>query len=43
MKYQARGLPTSFFVNPDGIITAVHIGPVTAAELENYVAQARGK
>jgi cytochrome c biogenesis protein CcmG/thiol:disulfide interchange protein DsbE len=43
MKYQARGLPTSFFVNPEGIITAVHIGPVTAGDLENYVAQARGK
>jgi thiol-disulfide isomerase/thioredoxin len=41
--YRTRGLPTSFFLNPDGIITAVHIGPMTANDVDNYVTQARGK
>jgi len=27
--YRARSLPTSFFLSPDGIITAVHIGPMS--------------
>lgn len=41
--YRTRSLPTSFFLNPDGIITAVHIGPMTANDVDNYVTQARGK
>lgn len=43
MRYRARGLPTSFFLSPDDIITAVHIGPMTASDLDRYVAQARGE
>lgn len=41
--YRVRSLPTSFFLNPDGIITTVHIGPMTANDVDNYVAQALGK
>ncbi len=43
LKYRARGLPTSFFVDPQGIITAVHIGPMTKDQIANYVAQAGGE
>ena len=40
--YQARGLPTSFFLNSEGIISAVHIGELSADQLNNYLAQVRG-
>lgn len=41
--YRVRGLPTSFLLNAEGIIAAVHIGPMTADQLEDYMAQARGE
>jgi peroxiredoxin len=43
MMYRARGLPTSFLVDAEGIITAVHIGPMTAHQLKGHVTQARGE
>jgi peroxiredoxin len=43
MTYRTRGLPTSFLVDAEGIITAVHIGPMTARQLKGYVTQARGE
>ena len=43
MTYRARALPTSFLVDAEGIITAVHIGPVAAGHLKDYVIQARGE
>lgn len=43
LMYRARGLPTSFLVDAEGIVTAVHIGPMTDSQLEDYVTQARGK
>jgi cytochrome c biogenesis protein CcmG/thiol:disulfide interchange protein DsbE len=41
--YRTRDLPTSFFLNADGIIGAVHIGPMTVANIEDYLTQTRGK
>ncbi|UCC63276.1 MAG: TlpA family protein disulfide reductase [Anaerolineae bacterium] len=41
--HRVRGLPTSFLVDADGLIAAVHVGPMTARQLANYVAQARGE
>jgi len=41
--YRVRGLPSSFMVDADGLIAAVHVGPMTARQLAGYVAQARGE
>ena len=38
--YQVFGLPTSFFVGPDGIITDVHTGMLTESKIEEYLARA---
>jgi peroxiredoxin len=43
MEYQARGLPSSVFVAPDGIISAVHLGPMDEDQVAGYVARARGE
>jgi peroxiredoxin len=37
--YGAVGLPASFFVAPDGTITAVHRGLMTSDQLENYLSE----
>jgi peroxiredoxin len=34
-------LPTSYFVSPEGEITAVHRGPMTAEQIEGYLADDR--
>jgi thiol-disulfide isomerase/thioredoxin len=36
--YQAYGLPTHFFLDGDGIIRAIHLGPLTTAEGEAILA-----
>jgi cytochrome c biogenesis protein CcmG/thiol:disulfide interchange protein DsbE len=36
--YQVRGLPTSLFVDRDGLIAVRHIGPLDQAALDNYLA-----
>lgn len=36
--YAPVGLPTSYFVDADGIVQRVHIGPVTEAQLANHLA-----
>jgi peroxiredoxin len=33
--YQARGLPTSFFVDPDGVIRATFTGPMSSGFIES--------
>jgi peroxiredoxin len=38
--YRIRGLPTSYFVDRDGVITAVHLGPVNEQLIEEYMAEA---
>ena len=35
--YGAIGLPSTFFVNADGDVTAVHRGALTQAQLNNYL------
>jgi peroxiredoxin len=37
--YQVFGLPTSFFVRPDGIITDVHAGMLTEGKIEENLAR----
>jgi hypothetical protein len=35
--YPVYGLPTSFFVGPDGKIAAMHIGPLTESSISEYL------
>lgn len=35
--YQVRGYPSSYFVDRDGIIQAVHIGIMTEAQLDDFL------
>jgi peroxiredoxin len=35
-----RVLPTSFFINGEGVVTAVHRGPMTKSQIEGYLAEA---
>jgi peroxiredoxin len=37
--YPILGLPTSFFVNRDGIIARVHMGRMTGQQIDKYVAE----
>jgi thiol-disulfide isomerase/thioredoxin len=37
--YRVRGLPTSYFVDQNGVILDVQVGPVDAAWMENNLAQ----
>ena len=37
--YGATGLPASFFVAPDGTISAVHRGLMTGDQLDNYLSE----
>jgi peroxiredoxin len=37
--YQVFGLPTSYFVRPDGTISDVHTGLLTEDTIENYLAR----
>ncbi|HEY4688430.1 MAG TPA: TlpA disulfide reductase family protein [Anaerolineae bacterium] len=36
--YSLIGLPTSVFIDAGGIVRAVHIGPITAEDIEKYLA-----
>jgi cytochrome c biogenesis protein CcmG/thiol:disulfide interchange protein DsbE len=36
--YRVRGIPTSLFVGPDGLVAARHVGPLTPEALEGYLA-----
>ena len=38
--YRIRGLPTSIFVDPNGVIAAVHLGPVNEQIIQEYMAEA---
>ena len=37
--YGAVGLPSTFFINGSGVVTAVHRGALTQAQLEGYLAE----
>ena len=38
-RYRLLGLPTTVFIGADGIVRAVNIGPLTAAALQQHVAE----
>ena len=38
-QYRVVGLPTSFFIDTQGAIRAVHVGALTSADLEQYLDQ----
>jgi peroxiredoxin len=35
--YRIQGLPTTYIIDPDGIITAVHIGTISETQLNSYL------
>lgn len=39
--YLAVSMPTSYFIGPDGIVRAKHLGPMTLSTMNNYVKWAR--
>jgi hypothetical protein len=39
--YHLEGIPTSYFIDRQGIIRSVVVGPVDEATLQQYVAQSR--
>lgn len=38
-QYHIRGLPTSIVIDADGVIRAVHVGPVTQQQIARYLAE----
>lgn len=40
---QVPGLPTSYLINPHGIVVARQVGPITAKALEKYIARYESK
>ena len=42
LDWGVRGPPESYLINPDGIVLAKFIGQITAARLDQLVAQAKG-
>ena len=42
-QYRIQGLPTSILVDADGVIRAVHVGPLTRQEIAGYLAQVEGE
>ena len=37
--FQIRGYPTTYFIDSDGIIRAIHIGLLTESQLDEYLIQ----
>ncbi len=35
--WEVMGLPTTFFVKPDGVVAKVHVGQLTADQLKDYL------
>ncbi len=41
--YRIRGLPTSYFIGPDGVVLDVRLGPIDREWMERYLAEAGAK
>jgi len=41
-RYRVRAMPTSIFIDPDGVITKIHAGLATAGQMDEFVRQALG-
>ena len=37
--YGLQGLPTSFFIDPEGVLRVVNVGPMTADDIEQHLAK----
>lgn len=37
--YHVRGIPTSFFIDREGIITDQHIGPMSVQLIEDFLSE----
>ncbi len=42
-QYGVFNFPTSFFINGEGQVTAVHLGPMTQSQINNYLADTLNK
>jgi cytochrome c biogenesis protein CcmG/thiol:disulfide interchange protein DsbE len=38
-QYRVRGVPTSLFIDRDGVIQSLHTGPLDTARLQTYLEQ----
>lgn len=43
VSYEVRGIPTTIFVDANGVVTARHIGPLDEATIESYLAPLLGQ
>ena len=41
-QYQVFNMPTTYFLNAEGVVTAVHRGPLVSSQLEGYLEQTLG-
>jgi thiol-disulfide isomerase/thioredoxin len=41
IRYQVMAVPSSYFVGPDGIIKAIHVGGMNGPQMEGYLSQVR--
>lgn len=37
--YRVRGLPTSVFINPKGLITRINLGPMTGGQMDEFIGE----
>jgi peroxiredoxin len=38
-RYQVILLPSTIFINSQGVVTAIHRGPITTTQIEQYLAK----
>ncbi len=41
-QYQVFNMPTTYFLNAEGVVTAVHRGPLVSSQLDGYLEQTLG-
>lgn len=37
--YRVHGLPTSVFINPEGLITRINLGPMTGGQMDEFIGE----